>query len=172
MSTVKRRLQDAGLLGRVAKKNPYLRLANKRKRLRWAKVHRHWTEEVLWTDKSKFEVFGSHRRTFVRCKTSEKMLEECLTPSVKHGGGNGVVWGCFGVVKWEIFYKVKGILNKEGNHLWQYGNHLLANLLWSAWHAWNTLWAYLQLLRRLYLTIVKCHLNIDSQPRNNQLMAI
>ena len=36
-STVKRRLRDAGLLGRVAKKKPYLRLVNKRKRLRWAK---------------------------------------------------------------------------------------------------------------------------------------
>ncbi|KAL7844322.1 hypothetical protein SRHO_G00228610 [Serrasalmus rhombeus] len=88
-STVKRRLQDVGLQGRVAKKKPYLRLANKRKRLIWAKEHRHWTEEdwkkVLWTDKSKFEVFGSHR-TFVRCRTTEKMLGECLTPSVKHGG--------------------------------------------------------------------------------------
>ena len=31
MSTVKRRLRDAGLLGRVAKKKPYLRLANKNK---------------------------------------------------------------------------------------------------------------------------------------------
>ena len=59
-STVKRRLQDAGLIGRRAKKKAYLRLANKRKRLRWAKEHRHWTEEhwkkVLWTDESKFKV--------------------------------------------------------------------------------------------------------------------
>ena len=37
LSTVKRRLRDAGLLGRVAKKKPYLRLANKKKRLIWAK---------------------------------------------------------------------------------------------------------------------------------------
>ena len=118
MSTVKRRLWDAGLL--VAKKKPYLRLANKRKRLRWAKEHRHWTEEdwkkVLWTDESKFEVFGSHRRTFVRCRTSEKILEECLTPSVKHGGGDVMVWGCFGAGKVGDLYKVKGILNKESYH--------------------------------------------------------
>ena len=46
-STVKRRLQDAGLLGRVAKKKPYLRLANKRKRLRWTKEHKHWTERKI-----------------------------------------------------------------------------------------------------------------------------
>ena len=78
-STVKRWLWDAGLLGRVAKKKPYLRLANKRKRLRWAKEHRHWTEEDWKKVLSvKFEVFGSHRRTFVRRRASEKMLEEDL----------------------------------------------------------------------------------------------
>ena len=44
-STVKRRLWDAGLQGRLAKKKPYLRLANKRKGVIWAKEHRHWTEE-------------------------------------------------------------------------------------------------------------------------------
>jgi hypothetical protein len=43
---VKRRLRDAGLLGRVAKKKPYLRLANKKKTLRWVNEHRHWTEEL------------------------------------------------------------------------------------------------------------------------------
>jgi hypothetical protein len=42
-------------LSRLGKEKPYLRLANKKKRLRWAKEHRHWTEEdwgekVLWTD--------------------------------------------------------------------------------------------------------------------------
>jgi hypothetical protein len=42
---VKRQLQDAGLPGKVAKKKPYIRWANKKKRLRWAKEHRHWTEE-------------------------------------------------------------------------------------------------------------------------------
>jgi hypothetical protein len=29
----------------AAKKKPYLRLANKNKRLKWAKEYRHWTEE-------------------------------------------------------------------------------------------------------------------------------
>ena len=48
-STVKRQLQDAGLLGRVAKIKPYLRLANKKKRLRWSKEHRHWTICRLFT---------------------------------------------------------------------------------------------------------------------------
>ncbi|XP_056143244.1 uncharacterized protein LOC130118936, partial [Lampris incognitus] len=50
------------------------------------------------------------------CRTNEKMLEECLTPSVKHGGGNVMVWGCFGAGKVGDLYRVKGILNKEGYH--------------------------------------------------------
>jgi hypothetical protein len=39
-------LRDAVLLGTVSKEKPYLRLANKKKRLRWEKEHRHWTEEL------------------------------------------------------------------------------------------------------------------------------
>ena len=133
-STVKRRLCNAGLLIRVAKKKPYLRLANKRKRLRSAKEHRH-------------EVFGSHRRTFVR---SEKMLEECLTPSVKHGGGNVMVWGCFGAGKVEDLYKVKGMLNKEDYH--SILNTLWTALDWSRFPPTTGQWpkAHLQTIQELF----------------------
>ena len=63
------------------------------------------------------KVWGhSEMSLFVRRRTSEKMLEECLMPSVKHGGGNVMVWGCFGAGKVRDLYKVKGILNKEGCH--------------------------------------------------------
>lgn len=90
-----RRPQDARLQGRIAKKMPYLSLANKNKR------HRHWTLEdwkkVLRTDESKVEDFGSNSRTFVRHGTNEQMLEQCLRPSVRHDGGSiGVLW------RWEI----------------------------------------------------------------------
>ena len=44
------------------------------------------------------------------------MLEECLTPSVKHGGGNVMVWRSFGAGKVGDLFRVKGILNKEGYH--------------------------------------------------------
>ena len=43
-STVKRRLRDAGLLGRVAKKKPCLRLSNKKHYD--VQKNRHWTEEL------------------------------------------------------------------------------------------------------------------------------
>ena len=109
-STVKRRLRDADLLGRVAKKKPNLRQKNT------DTGQRKIGKKCYGQTNLKFEVFGSHRRTFVRRRTSEKRLEECLTPSVKHGAGNVMVCGCFGAVKVGDLYKVKGVLNKEGYH--------------------------------------------------------
>uniref|UniRef100_A0A0F8APK2 Transposable element Tc1 transposase n=1 Tax=Larimichthys crocea TaxID=215358 RepID=A0A0F8APK2_LARCR len=70
VSTVKRRLRAEGLKGRVAARKPLLRCQNETKRLSWAMKHRHWTTEdwkkELWTDESKFQIFGSSRRIFVR----------------------------------------------------------------------------------------------------------
>ena len=59
-------------------------------------------KKVLWTDKSKFEKFESQRRTYMRCRKNYKMLEACLTPSVKQGGGNVMVSGALVVVMSEI----------------------------------------------------------------------
>lgn len=76
-------------------------------------------------------VFGSHKISFVRCRSPEKMLEEYLMPSVKHGGGNVMDWGCFGAGKVGDLHKVKGMLNKEGYHsIWLHhaipcGQHLI-----------------------------------------------
>ena len=69
-TTVKRRLCESGLHGRIAARKPLLRTGNKQKRLVWAKEHKEWTldqwKSVLWSDESKFEIFGSNHRVFVR----------------------------------------------------------------------------------------------------------
>lgn len=64
-STTRRYLREEGLFGRVAIKKPLLRRQNRIKRLRFAKQHKDWTKDdwnkVLWTDESKFELFGTNR---------------------------------------------------------------------------------------------------------------
>lgn len=118
LTTVKRRLRAAGLMGRVAVRKPLLRPQNKRKRLQWAQSHKDWTIEqwgkVLWTDESKYEVFGSRRRIFVRRTATEKMLPQCVVPTVKHGGGSVMVWGCFSSAGVGDVVKIDGVLKKEG----------------------------------------------------------
>lgn len=120
VSTVKRRLRAAGLTGRVAARKPLLRRQNKTKRLAWAMKHRHWTTEdwkkVLWTDESKFQIFGSSRRIFVRRRVGERMVPQCVTSTVKHGGGSVMVWGCFAGSRVGDLYRVRGTLNQNGYH--------------------------------------------------------
>ena len=98
-STVKRRLRDAGLLGRVAKKKPYLRLANKRKILSWAKKHRHWTEE-----------------DWKKCYGQTNLSLRCVDHTEEHLWDAEQVKRCVCAGKVGDLYKVKGILNKEGYH--------------------------------------------------------
>lgn len=80
----RRRLGSAGLMGRVARKNKKeLRFSNWKKRLQ-TKMHKQWIlddrSQVLWTDESKFAVFGSKWRTCVRHRDQENMINACLTP--------------------------------------------------------------------------------------------
>ena len=82
----------SGLHGRIAAKKPLLKYTNnKKKRLTWAKKHKQWTldgwKSVLWSDEFKFQIVGSNRGVFVRCRVGEWMISACVVPTVKHGGG-------------------------------------------------------------------------------------
>lgn len=85
LSTVKRRLLDAGLKGCLAVSKSLLKTANKKKRLNWAQQHKDWTIEdwnkVLWSDESKFEIFGTKRRVFVRRYSNERVADGCTVAS-------------------------------------------------------------------------------------------
>ena len=50
-------------------------------------------KSVLWSDESKFELFGSTHRVFVQCRKGERMVSTRLVPNVKHGGGGVMMWG-------------------------------------------------------------------------------
>lgn len=120
VDTVKRCLRAKGYVGRVAVKKPLLRPPNVRKRLLFAQKHKDWSidkwKSVLWTDESKFELFGSKRRQIVRRRKGERFKKQCIAPTVKHGGGSVTVWGCFSYDGVGELVKIEGIMRKEHYH--------------------------------------------------------
>lgn len=96
--TIRRALKDSGYNGRVARKKPYVNETNRKKRLNFAKefIHKenpYWND-VIFTDESKFNIFGSDGRRMVWRKKNEEFNFKNLKPTVKHGGGGVLVWGC------------------------------------------------------------------------------
>uniref|UniRef100_A0A8C7LHL1 Transposase Tc1-like domain-containing protein n=1 Tax=Oncorhynchus kisutch TaxID=8019 RepID=A0A8C7LHL1_ONCKI len=119
-SNVQRRLCESGLHGRIAAKKPLLKESNNKKRRAWAKKHKQWTldrwKSVLWSEESKFEIFSSNRCVFVRCRVGEQMISPCVVPTVKNGGGDVMVWGCFAVDTVCDLFRIQGTLNQHGYH--------------------------------------------------------
>ena len=68
---------------------------------------------VLYTDESKFEIFGTKRLQYVRRRIGEAYQSECLNPSIKHGGGSLQVWGCLSSSGVGDLIKIEGRLTGE-----------------------------------------------------------
>lgn len=98
-STIKRRLLDAGLHGRRPARKPLVSAKNKSIRLQWAKKYRKWPktnwDRVIWSDESRFFLFGNDSRGFVRRPSGTRFDPQYQVATVKHGGGSIMVWGCF-----------------------------------------------------------------------------
>lgn len=97
--TVSRRLHNVGLFGRVAAKKPFISEKNRKARLEFSKAHANWTVEdwqkVAFSDESKFNLFGNDGRAYVRRPIAKRLHPKYVVPTVKHGGGNVMVWGVF-----------------------------------------------------------------------------
>ena len=101
--TVRRRLLEAGLPGRIARKVPLLKTANLRKRKNFALAHKQWCgpegekkwRNILWSDETKINLFGNDAERSVRRPKGKEFHIMFTKKTVKHGGGNVMVWGCF-----------------------------------------------------------------------------
>ena len=49
----------------------------------------------MWTDESKFNIFGSDGKQFVRRPTNKEFDPHYTKKTLKFGGGSIMVWGCF-----------------------------------------------------------------------------
>ena len=88
-------LFEIDLYDRVARKKSYVNKINRGKRIDNAKMmmekpYDYW-KHVLWSDESKFNLFGSDGKIMVWRLTMEEYHPKCTVPTVKHDDGFGLI---------------------------------------------------------------------------------
>lgn len=114
--TVRGRLLEGNLLGRRPAKKPLLSKKNRRARLKFAQTHVHWVEhdwkKIIWSDESKFCLIKSDGINYVRRPKNQRFNPKYTCPTVKHGGGSVMVWGCFSGFGIGPLHKIEGNMDR------------------------------------------------------------
>uniref|UniRef100_A0A8R1I7L3 Tc1-like transposase DDE domain-containing protein n=1 Tax=Caenorhabditis japonica TaxID=281687 RepID=A0A8R1I7L3_CAEJA len=114
--TIRRRLQVAGLHGRRPLKKPFVSLKNRKARVEWAKQHlswgpREWANHI-WSDELKFNLFGTDGIQWIRRPIGSRYAPQYQCPTVKHGGGSVMVWGCFSDTSMGPLKRIVGTMDR------------------------------------------------------------
>uniref|UniRef100_A0A8R1HUS4 HTH_Tnp_Tc3_2 domain-containing protein n=1 Tax=Caenorhabditis japonica TaxID=281687 RepID=A0A8R1HUS4_CAEJA len=114
--TIKRRLQANGLHGRRPVRKPFISEKNRRARVAWARAHLNWGRaewaKHIWSDESKFNMFGSDGNAWIRRPVGARYLPKYQLPTVKHGGGSCMVWGCFSAGSMWPLRRIQGVMDR------------------------------------------------------------
>lgn len=99
-SLIRRRLIENNLKACHPKKCPLLSKKNIKDRLNFAERHLQKPAEkwrnILWSDETKINLFGPDTTNqYVRRPAGKEFDPKYTVKTVKHGGGNIMVWGCF-----------------------------------------------------------------------------
>nr|ACV85768.1 transposase [Acipenser fulvescens]ACV85769.1 transposase [Acipenser fulvescens] len=130
-ATIARVLHKTGLYGRVAKRKPLLKKTCIKSRLEFPRRHVGDSEtkwkKILWFDETKIEPFGLNAKRYVWRKPNTAHHPENTIPTVKHGGGSIMLWGCFSASGPGKLVKIEGKMDAV-----KYREILKENLLKSA----------------------------------------
>ena len=97
-NTLSRTLRKNGLKSGEKKKKPQLSAKNIKARLDFATSHQDWTSDdwnrVIFSDETKINRFNSDGRTWFWSRDPTALNDHSVQPTVKHGGGGIMLWGC------------------------------------------------------------------------------
>ncbi|KAK3518104.1 hypothetical protein QTP70_033329 [Hemibagrus guttatus] len=130
-ATISNTLRRQGLKFCSARRVPLLKPVHVRARLKFAREHLDDPEEdwenVIWSDETKIELFGKNSTCRVWRRKNAELHPKNTIPTVKHGGGNIMLWGCFSAKGLGRLIRVKERMNGA-----MYREILSKNLLLSA----------------------------------------
>ncbi|KAL1923169.1 uncharacterized protein VTP21DRAFT_9545 [Calcarisporiella thermophila] len=98
VNTVREALHRNDYVARVKRKKPFLSKRHRLRSLAFAKEYSSWTVEdwsrVIFSDECQIRIFGNERREWFWKKRNEPLQERHIQPTIKHGGGSIMIWGC------------------------------------------------------------------------------
>ncbi|CEJ04177.1 hypothetical protein RMCBS344292_18144 [Rhizopus microsporus] len=96
--TILNALKAIGLKAHPKRKVPFLSKKHREEYLNWALAYRSWTihdwQKVIFSDESKTNVWGSDGIKYYWSLSTSELQPHHVIPTVKHGGGSLMVWGC------------------------------------------------------------------------------
>ncbi|GFW17222.1 transposable element Tc1 transposase [Trichonephila clavipes] len=118
-STIRNVLHKKNLTGRKARQKPFISKRNQKVRREFAKERENknlsYWKQVLLTDESKFNIFGSDGNPYVWRKSNEELRRQNLKLTVKHGGGSVMVWGSFSAAGLGTLHSIEGRVDQNDN---------------------------------------------------------
>uniref|UniRef100_A0A4W5K4N7 Tc1-like transposase DDE domain-containing protein n=1 Tax=Hucho hucho TaxID=62062 RepID=A0A4W5K4N7_9TELE len=113
--TIGNTLRREGLKSCSARKVPLLKKAHIHARLKFANEHLNDSEDnwvkVLWSDETKMELFGINSTRRVWRRRNAAYDPKNTIPTVKHGDGNIMLWGCFSAKGTGQLHRIKGTMD-------------------------------------------------------------